>query len=179
MKKVNLLLSTICIATIIVFTSCAPVTIPFKGNYDETFNITSDKPIDEVWSNIIDIFAQKGVSIGVIDKSSGLITSGRTSFLSSYTFEDNNGQLEDKYAFVVVKKLSIAGQQLRPSTIYGTWNVRLKNTSDNKTNININLIVDDVNGQQRNMYGQNVGSPYPMEAKSTHVFERLIAELIK
>lgn len=159
--------------------SCSPVVTPFKGNYGETFNITSDKSVDEVWSNIIDIFAQKGVSIGVIDKNSGLITSGQTSFLSSYTFEDDNGNLKDNNAFVVVKKLSMAGQQIKPSIILGSWNVRLKKTADNKTNINVNLIVDNVQGQYRNMDGRYVGEYYPLEAKSTHVFEKFIAEQIR
>lgn len=163
----------------LTFNGCAPVSIPLKGNYGAVYTINSERDFDKVWSSIIDIFAQNGISIGVIDKSSGLITSGQTSLLSSYTFEDDNGNLKNNNAWIVVQKLNLAGQEIRPTILLCSWNVRIKKTDNNKTLINVNLTLDNVQGQGRNGYGQSMGQYYPMEAKSTRVFEKIIAEQIK
>ena len=53
--------------------------IPIKGTYPETpIVISSTKSFDQAWDRLVDIFAQKGLSIKIIDRSSGLIISTKS-----------------------------------------------------------------------------------------------------
>ena len=75
-----------------------------KGTYsDGNFEGYSDKSKDIVWDNIIDFFAKSGISIRIIDKSSGIITSGEGSI--PFTRENTKGELIKKDAWVVIYKL--------------------------------------------------------------------------
>ena len=75
--------------------SCASTkinVIPLKGTYPVTpIQITTEKKFDEVWEKLVDVFAQKGLSIKIIDRSSGLIVSDRS--LLTATVENNDGSL--------------------------------------------------------------------------------------
>ena len=108
-----------------------------KGTYQNTpYEIQTSKPFDTVWSNLIDLFATKGISIKTIDKADGLIVSEKTSFLNSYTFENKKGKLIDTTAFVVTCR----PRGLDPLTdIIGVWNVRIK-VVGGKTVINVRHI---------------------------------------
>src|ERR1035438_5191369 len=76
----------------IVFVGCGPTLQVVKGNYQsKPFEIYSDKSQDEVWKRIIELFSTNGISIRLIDKSSGLIVSDKNSFTSNSTVEDDNG----------------------------------------------------------------------------------------
>ncbi len=63
--------------------------------------ITTTKSVDEVWSKVIDLFAIKGLSIKIIDKLSGLLTSDPFSFLGKNTIETETGTLINTSAWVV------------------------------------------------------------------------------
>ena len=165
-----------------ILTSCMTLQpIPLKGNYlDAPYELETDKSFDEVWSNIIDLFATKGLSIKLIDKSSGLIVSEKTSFLNNYTFEDKSGNLENEEAYIVIEKVTYQGynQSVQPDDLTGEWNVRIKKTENDKTLINVNLT---------NITGSKfiAGSDYSpaqnvnFKGKSTGKFEELITELVK
>ena len=97
MKKLLLIIS------VSLLTSCASKVIPLKGSYPTTpIEITSTKSFDDVWDNLVDMFAQKGLSIKIIDRSSGLIVSDRSKL--STTIENKKGGLQDPTAFIVVPK---------------------------------------------------------------------------
>jgi len=164
--------------TCIVLVSCTVSKPTLKGKYQETpYQIETSKSFDETWSKLIDLFAQKGLSIKIIDKSSGLITSEKTSFLSSYTFENEQGQPEKPNAFVVVSKLSAMGRVYPPQTLTGEWNVRIKPV-EGKTIINVNLVnIVAQYFQPQSQYSAQ--KTYDLEAKSTGVFEKLITDQIK
>ncbi len=75
-----------------------------KGTYsDGNFEGYSDKRKDIVWDNIINFFAKSGISIRIIDRSSGLITSEESSI--EFTRENTKGELLKKDAWVVIYKL--------------------------------------------------------------------------
>lgn len=75
-----------------------------KGSYygsEKPLMITTTKSVDEVWSKVIDLFAIKGLSIKIIDKLSGLLTSDPFSFLGKNTIETETGTLINTSAWVV------------------------------------------------------------------------------
>ena len=90
---------------ITLFSSCLSYkVIPLKGTYsDGNFEGYSDKRKDIVWDNIINFFAKSGISIRIIDRSSGLITSEESSI--EFTRENTKGELLKKDAWVVIYKL--------------------------------------------------------------------------
>lgn len=162
-----------------MFIGCTPQLAPLKGNYmDKPYEITSDKSVDTVWSNVIDLFATKGLSIKVIDKSSGLIVSEKSSLASNYTFEDDNGKLRDANAWVVLSKISYAGGQMSPDKITGEWNVRIKAAQNGKTTINVNLTnIEATRYIAPSQYSATQNLTF--QGKSTGKFEELIAGLVK
>ncbi|MEP7373199.1 MAG: hypothetical protein ABI675_07375 [Chitinophagaceae bacterium] len=82
--------------TFLLLSSCTSYkTIALKGSYsDGNFEAYSEKNKDQVWDNLIDFFAKNGISIRIIDRSSGLITSGETR--APITRENSKGELIDK-----------------------------------------------------------------------------------
>jgi len=186
MKKLLLL------ALFPIIYSCAPKIIPVKGNYATlpmTFN--SDKPVAEVWDKLIDLFAQKGLSIKLIDKSSGLIVSDNSGITA--TWENKSGTLVHPDAYIVVPKRynNNAQREVGVTTIYttksklknpdlvkGEWNVRIK-SSGSGTIINVNL----VNVQYLYYTGVSYSKVPTWSAlpsyKTTGQFEKLIADYIK
>ena len=147
--------------------------LPLNGKYQETpFVVYSDKSKDEVWSKVIDVFAQKGLSINVIDKSSGIVGTNDYSFANSITHEMANDMPFDTTAWVVINKYMIDGlHPIYPTTSRGTFNVRVKEEGS-KTSININLV-----GLSASFVSATTIVPY--QIKSTGVFERTFSELVK
>jgi|ERR1035437_11202409 hypothetical protein len=166
--------------TLIIFsflTGCAIKTTPIKGTYlDKPYAIISDKSKDQVWDKIIDFFAQKGLSIKIIDRSSGLIISDKSAL--TWTFEDSKGKLINPNAWIVIEKSIDPGPNkiIKPSSVAGDWNVRIKELPNNKTSINVNL----VNIKAKRAYASKYGiSEYEIKALSTGNFEKLISDQIK
>src|SRR5262245_16159442 len=111
------------------------------GEYPEPpIEIKSEKTFDQVWDNLVDLFAQKGLSIRIIDKSSGLIISDKSSL--PVTIENSKGHAVDATAYIVVPKYqdenthkmtSVTGRIYNPVTkkreynpAFGDWNVRVR-----------------------------------------------------
>lgn len=162
-----------------LISACTVESSALKGQYSETpYEIITEKPLDTVWSNIIDLFAQKGLAIKVIDKSSGLITSEKTSFLNSYTYENASGGLENPNASVVITRQTYGGSTIAPQSLTGEWNVRIKPKGENTTSININIT--NIQGSFYSAGGQySPAMNLTYEGKSTGKFESVIAGSIK
>ncbi|WP_259016678.1 hypothetical protein [Emticicia fluvialis] len=157
-------------AVLLAVTSCS-FNAPLKGKYQETPFITfSDKSKEEVWSKVIDIFAQKGITINVIDKSSGLIVSAEHSFRESASVEVN-GAPSDPKSWVVYNPYGIGKVSSRPTKLTGNFNVRLKEDGK-RTSININLT------NLKGLYDAQ-GYNHQYEVRSTGVFEKEFAEMLK
>lgn len=159
---------------LLLLISCAPKITPIKGDYlNKPYSITSDQNKDAIWDKIIDLFAQKGISIKLVDRSSGLIVSDKTAL--TYSWEDTKGALVKKDAWVVIPKVFDRGSMklIKPSIIIGDWNIRIKATPDNKTAINVNLV------NIRGSYLLDSHTEVPIDGKSTGAFEQMIADNIK
>ena len=109
------------------------------------------------------------------DKSSGLITSGRS--LISYTKENSKGELINKDAWVVIYKIIDPGSRKSISyyNVTAEWNVRIKEV-DNRTVINVNLVNPSyaaiLGGVSNRMFEKGT-------FQSTGVFEKLIYDKVK
>jgi hypothetical protein len=149
--------------------------IPIKGNYTVKNEFISQKPYDEVWSNIIDIFAKNGIPIGVLDKTSGIITSPEQSFPNNYTYELDNGSLENPTAWIVLERIvGPDGRQVTPQKVTAIWNVRIKQIN---TGVSVNINLLNINGSlvSTSRYG-TISETW--NGKSTGVFESIIFKQI-
>ncbi len=163
-------------------TQCTSKIAPVTKTYqDKPYEIISDNNRDIVWDKIVDFFAKKGLSIKLIDRSSGLIVSDETNL--TYTHEDDKGNLKNPKAWVVLNRIYRYGSKLyiEPSTVTGEWNIRIKSTPENKTNINVNL----VNIKYTFLNSSGLPDKYSLDyrnkssGQSTGQFEALIAGNIK
>jgi hypothetical protein len=172
------LIAALFLTTLIV--SCTYKTVPLKGKYsDGNFEAYSDKSKDQVWENIIDFFSKKGLSIKIIDRSSGLIVSGES--VLPWSYEDKNGKVEKKDAWVVIQKIIDPGTRkpIMPFRVTGEWNIRIKE-KDGKTLIAINLV--NPSYASSGAYGSPSKTPTMFEQgtlQSTGNFEKLVYEQIK
>jgi hypothetical protein len=178
----------ICILSLsLIFSSCAPKIFPVTGKYPETpIIIKSNKSFDQAWDKLVDIFAQKGLSIKIIDRSSGLIISSKSELPT--TFEDKNGIIVDPAAFIVAPSTVFYGTKRGPVTgiisganakktitspAYGDWNVRLK---PDGTGCLINVNINNVNYTD---YADKLGRSRDLNSfKTTGVFENTLAKMI-
>lgn len=162
------------VLSILLLSSCTPGFTALRGNYPQTPIINyTDKPKDQVWDNIIDFFAQKGIPIKIIDKSSGLIVSDKANL--SWSYEDKKGKLFQPSAFAAIRKFMYPNisKPVNPEKVTGEWNIRIKETNG-KTSINVNLY--NIEGTYQIGNSSSLRDP---NGKTTGVFEQLIYDAVK
>ncbi len=148
--------------------SCSSVK-PLQGYYENTYTIESSKSFDEVWDNVIDYFAQNGITISTMEKDSGLIISKDVSV--SQTVE-KDGKPYNPNAFVVIPDYNI--KNLPDATM--TFNVRVRKYDDK---IKVTVTTFDIQGYCWQLNTITLMSEkVAVNGKSTGVFERRLAELI-
>lgn len=169
----------------IFFASCAPKFFALKGSYPQPpFTYHSDKSQEKVWDNLIDLFAQKGLSIKVIDRSSGLIVSEKSKL--TWTSEDKNGRVKNPNAFVVLPIIKAINddRNIEPYGVTGEWNVRIKK-GESGTDINVNLLNFDADyGSRDSKYYLSYAAAKrkyqgSVDGITTGIFEKMIFEAIR
>jgi hypothetical protein len=147
---------------------CDASLAPLQGKYsDAPLVITLTRSADSTWLKIADIFAAKGLKVKSIDKSKGQIITAKTSFISAYTFEGKNGQLEEPQAWVVLPKVFRKEKQWIPKSIYSTWNIQLAETTGGQTMVKVDPVVLCT-------YYPNAFTVAEVSGQSTGVVEALI-----
>lgn len=162
---------------------------PVQNSY-ATLPITmnSESNFDQVWDRLVDLFAQNGLSIKLIDKNSGLIISDNSEITA--TWEDKNGIVVHPTAYIVTPKVKDLNLQTyvgivgsyykksdlkKPGITRGEWNVRIKKVGTGTT-INVNL----VNVRYTSFDSRGVSMIKNLsEFKSTGNFEKTITDIIK
>jgi hypothetical protein len=179
------------ILIVLIFASCSVKNYPLKGTYPSTPMVfTSSNSFETTWDKLVDVFAQKGLTIKLIDKSSGLIVSANSSMPASA--EDVNGNLIDPTAFIAVPSWKFAGkrqavsgqiftgygknQKTRFNDVFGEWNVRVKPTANGST---INVNITNVNYSQYDAKTKRDILHPLSEYHTTGVFEKELADLIR
>lgn len=188
MQRISVLLFT----AIVFLTSCQPLkVIPVKGLYPSTpMNFKSDQSFEKTWDKLIDVFAQKGLSIHIIDKSSGIITCDASRL--TYTTEDKYGNVGNTLAYIVVPTIIImqrrypvasasygayaSNAELYSNAVFGSWNVRIK-ANGNGSIINVNI--SNINYAKALTLKSPSISTTLYDYKSTGIFEKELADLIK
>jgi len=172
----------IVIAALLLLSSCAGKLIPLKGEYPtQPMKIETTKSFNEVWSNVIDLLAEKGLPIKIIDKSSGLIISNAA--LLSTTIETKDGSPKDTGAYIVLPKTYYKSEHKsyavnsflgKTMPVKGEWNIHIKE-GNGKTLINVNI----VNVSYEYSYNSQTHIQGITTYKSTGVFEKTISDIIK
>ena len=128
MKKITLIL------VIYLCCSCSS-TLWLTGEYPTKYHsIETNKSVDVIWGNVIDWFFETQTPIELIDKNSGIITSGKISLKGSSTYEINN-QPGNISKFVILPEGSINYTDMR---VTGRVMARIKN-ENGKTKISVFL----------------------------------------
>jgi hypothetical protein len=142
MKYLTKVFSFITICLVVIGFGCTPTSVLLKGTYpSRPYEITTTKPIDSVWADLSDIFTKNGLPIKKIDKTNGLLRTKKIPINSTYTFEDNNGNLEQPEAWVVLTKEFVKEKQWKPKIIFAQWNVQITQAEGSKTFLKIDPIV--------------------------------------
>lgn len=129
------------VISIIILDSCSSYIIPLEGNYVDTFaEITSTKPVDSTWSNITQLFVEKGLSIKKLEIEKGVIVSTKSSFIA-YTFEDKDGKLIEPEARIVLKKVLINKKEWNHNKIFCKWNIQIAETGKGISTVRVSPIV--------------------------------------
>jgi hypothetical protein len=170
-----------CLVVFVLFSCTSTKIIPIKGAYPEPPIITkSDRSFDKVWEKTVDYFAEHGIPIKIIDRSSGLIISEKTKL--SWTFEKKDGSVFNAKSFVVLQQIidKMHGKPYSPSTVTGEWNIRIKAVG-NETSINVNLYnIEATYGQYYySSYSHSVIAPVKVEGRTTGIFEKSFEESVQ
>lgn len=114
---------------LLLLNSCAIKEYPIKGNYPSPpISEVTNTNIDTVWSNLIDFISIRGLSIKLIDKSSGFLVMDDYSFKGLFTTE-KVGVIRNPGAYLVTSGFLYPNTRLieGPDRILGNFNVRIKN----------------------------------------------------
>lgn len=147
-------------------TSCAP-TKGFQGNYLNSHTISTTSTYDEVWNNVIDYFANTGITITTMEKASGFIVASRISVPQT---KEQDGKPLDPSAFVVIPNV-----RKHPDMATATFNVRVRDLG-NSVSITVNM--HDIKASYIKNNGFLIYTE-PIEGKSTGVFENGLLNLFK
>ena len=128
------------IIVIISMSSCGSYkAIPLSQKYkpDPVAIIKSPRLTkDQAWDRAVRLFAEKNISIKMIDKSSGYIQSDIVSFVSAYQIDS---AIAPTYpAYVVTQQESAYKTVLQPSYITGHLKIFILNDS-NQTEVRVNI----------------------------------------
>ena len=101
---------------------------------EAVYTCSTNSPMEKVWSDAIDLFAKRGYSIKIIDKSSGLLNSSPISMMDHYTYENRKGELRDSSAYIVTSR-----QIIDPTEVSAELYVRITSENDH-TFIQVKLL---------------------------------------
>ncbi len=151
--------------------SCDNSRVPLKGKYENPNTFYFEKSETEVWTGLMAVLCDKGMSVKSMDKFSGVIFGDRYDFTALSSAEDSKGQLVNKNAFLVSQYVVYTGiTYVLPNLITADWNVRIFQ-HEGKTALKVNV--------------KNISAKYQLsqtsfyDAKSTGNFEKMIADSIK
>ncbi|PZR27320.1 MAG: hypothetical protein DI535_10865 [Citrobacter freundii] len=161
--------------------ACTPTKVtPITGNYPKPpFIFESSSSFNTVWDKLIDLFAQKGLPIKLIDRTSGLLVSDRS--VLPATYELNTGGLKEPGAFIVMPKVYVPTTRktfiiAMGSQVTGEWNVRIREV-DGKTLINVNIV--NVRYEPYDTENKRTREVISTGHQSTGIFEKMVADAIR
>ncbi len=182
MKNFKLFSITAICATfcVIIASSCGSSQPILRGNYTiNKTSITTSSAFNEVWNKVIDFFAEQSIPIATLEKESGIIVASNITIKYPLcAAEDEYGDLTKPnawFAFPYTKK----GVNHKVTC---SFNVRVRETEDNKTYISVNI--SNISGEYQLEYIDNFFqkhlTPYTaIQCEPTGKFERDLLNLFK
>lgn len=129
----------ICLIFILSISSCARH-IPIKGTYKEgSIKAEFEFSYDKVWEGVIELIAERGLDVKMVDKSSGLIISDRNSFFGHNTYEEAVSKPKNPKAFILTSRTSDNYNPMPYADVSAVYNIRVKSEGLEKTLVSINL----------------------------------------
>ena len=123
----------------LILQSCAYKAVPLKGTYQNgVVKSKVDLSFERTWEKVIDMIASTGVSVKMIDKSSGLIIGESGSFWQLVTIEDKRGKIMNPEFFIVRERMPTESKPL-PFNAIATWNLRVKSLDNASSVISVKL----------------------------------------
>jgi len=143
----------------IAFQGCVHV-VPLKGKYQVgSVKAKIDKPFDQVWEKAIDLIAETGLSVRLVDKSSGLIIADAASFFGLITIEDRKGKIISPNAYIVSEHVNPEYEgDVKVYDATAVWNMRIKEISVGVSTVSVNLHTIKVNKLSTKLHGESTGT---------------------
>lgn len=134
--------------------------IPLKGKYQETpVRSKLSHSFDEVWEAAIDLLADTGQGVKMIDKSSGFIIGQVSSFFGTLTLEDVKGNLVNPNASIVVEKpRNSFVKDMFGYDSNAQWNIRIKPLTDSTTEVSVKVHSIDAKYVGSSISGESTGN---------------------
>lgn len=172
MKMKKFLFVLLALTVAVGFYSCSSSRKMLSNNYNPQKSFTTQQSYDHVWDNVIDFFAQNGITITNLEKASGLVVANGIEFINNYTVEDKNNDKYNPSAFFV-----IPNGKFDSAKITANFNVRVRQNDDNTVSVTINLP-----NLQATTYKKDIWTGIPtvknVDVASTGIFEQNLFEII-
>lgn len=156
----------------LVLTSCSVSKPMLNNRYDAQKTFSTEQSFDHVWNNVIDLFAQNGITVTNMEKASGFIAANGIEFNDHYTVENINDKRYNPNAYFV-----IPNGKFDTVKITASFNVRVRKNDDNTVTVSINL--PNLKGQT---YKRDIWTGIPsiknVEVASTGMFEQMLFDII-
>lgn len=167
-----LLLAVAIALHVVMLTSCSTSKSVLSKSYDVQKTFTTQQSFDHVWNNVIDLFAETGITITNMEKASGLITANGIIFNDHYTVENKNDKRYNPNAYFI-----IPNGKFDSAEITASFNVRVRQNDDNTVSVSINL--PNLKGvtHKRDIW-TGVTFYKDVDVASTGVFEQMLFDLI-
>lgn len=156
------------------FVGCVSSVIRLRHEYiPGLYEQVIEKPRARVWNSLLATLSKSGLSIRLVDSSSGLIKSHPTKLPWSY--ENKKGNLNDPQAWVAVERVIYKNKPLVLTSIIGEWSIRTKAINDSQTYLVVNL----VNLKYNTPLDTSFQPFLRATPRSTGMFEKMIGDQLK
>lgn len=156
----------------IILSSCSTSKSILSQNYGAQKTFTTNKSFDHVWDNVIDIFAENGITVTNMEKASGFIAANGIEFNDHYTVENKKDKHYNPDAYFV-----IPNGKFDTAKVTASFNVRVRQNEDNTVTVSINLPNLTATTYKRDIW---LGIPTikNVDVASTGVFEQMLFDII-
>lgn len=179
MKKIGILIVALFMG--LGLYSCASTVSMIRGQYSVVNSVTTTSSFEDVWSRVIDFFAENNIPIGTIAKDSGIITATNIRFGDNLvSYEDKYGQIVNPNAWFVLPYMKdVVGGRADCS-----FNVRVRKNDNGTCSIQVNL--SNITGYYNiewlntmNFKKEIIENTVPKPCSSTGAFENALLALFK
>lgn len=157
---------------VMLFSACSTSRSMLSNNYKAQKDFTTHIPYDRVWDNVIDLFAESGITITNMEKASGLIVANGIEFNDHYTVEDKKDKRYNPNAYFV-----IPNGKFDTAKVSANFNVRVRQNDDNTVTVSINLPNLTATTYKRDIW-LGVPTIKNVDVASTGVFEQMLFDVI-